>query len=77
MNILKKNFSFSQKINEIICFLSLIIIIYFFVFPVLPNRHPTIYTIIPIVSVSLIILLSGKTSFFKSILSNNFLFLPV
>lgn len=68
----KKNFSFSQKINEIICFLSLIIIIYFFVFPVLPNRHPTIYTIIPIVSVSLIILLSGKTSFFKSILSNNF-----
>ena len=68
----KKKFSFSQKINEIICFLSLVIIIYFFVFPVLPNRHPTIYTIIPIISVSLIILLSGKTSFFKSILSNNF-----
>ncbi len=69
----KKKFSFSQKINEIICFFSLIIIIYFFIFPVFPNRHPTIYTIIPIVSVSLIILLSDKTSFFKSILSNNFL----
>lgn len=69
----KKKFSFSQKINEIVCFFSLIIIIYFFIFPVFPNRHPTIYTIIPIVSVSLIILLSDKTSFFKSILSNNFL----
>ena len=69
----KKKFSFSQKINEIVCFFSLIIIVYFFIFPVFPNRHPTIYTIIPIVSVSLIILLSDKTSFFKSILSNNFL----
>ena len=28
----KKNFSFSQKINEIICFLSLVIIIYFLYF---------------------------------------------
>jgi peptidoglycan/LPS O-acetylase OafA/YrhL len=68
----KKIFSFPQKINEIVCFISLIIIIYFFIFPVFPNKHPTIYTIIPILSVGLIILLSDKTSSFKSILSNNF-----
>ncbi len=67
-----KKIYFSKNINEILCFLSLIVIVYFFIFPILPNKHPTIYTIIPIVSVGIIILLADKTNFFKSILSNNF-----